>query len=49
MNNNVERVKDLRIINNFNPSLTVLIDNSPISYLYQTSNGVPIVPFTDNS
>lgn len=24
----------------------VLVDNSPISYLYQRDNGIPILPYT---
>jgi CTD small phosphatase-like protein 2 len=36
--------KDLKITNR-EMSQTILVDNSPISYLYQLDNGVPILPY----
>ena len=37
-------VKDLSVVNR-DLSKVILVDNSPLSYLYQVENGVPILPF----
>ncbi len=42
-------IKDLRVLDKFDPSKTVLVDNSCLSYLIQPENGVPIIPFIDNA
>ena len=36
--------KDLSIINR-DLSQMILVDNSPLSYLYQIENGVPVLPY----
>lgn len=45
-------MKDLRILSYDNCRLSasnvILVDNSPLSYLFQPDNGVPIIPFTNN-
>jgi Dullard-like phosphatase family protein len=43
-----KRVKDLRVVEAVPLSQIVLVDNSPVSYLFQPGNAVPIIPFTDN-
>jgi len=40
-------VKDLRILER-DLSRVVLVDNSPITYLFQKHNGIPIVSFVDD-
>ena len=40
-------IKDLRIISNRNLKNIVLVDNSPVSYILQMENAVPIVSFLD--
>ena len=40
--------KDLRIFNNRKLSELILVDNSPHTYVFHKSNGVPIIPFYDN-
>lgn len=40
--------KDLRIFGNRNLSDLMLIDNSPHTYVFHKTNGVPIIPFYDN-
>jgi CTD small phosphatase-like protein 2 len=37
------RIKDLRIIENWDPARILIIDNAPYSFGYQISNGVPII------
>lgn len=45
-------MKDLRILAHdgyrIPASNLILVDNSPLSYLFQPDNGVPIIPFTTN-
>lgn len=40
--------KDLRIFNNRKLSELILVDNSPHTYVFHKSSGVPIIPFYDN-
>jgi len=40
-------VKDLRILGDRDLKDVVLVDNASFSYLYQISNGIPIIPFFD--
>ena len=40
--------KDLRIFENRKLSDLVLIDNSPHTYVFHKSNGIPCIPFYDN-
>jgi CTD small phosphatase-like protein 2 len=42
-------VKDLRVIANRDLKKMVLVDNAPYSYYFQLDNGIPIVPFYDDS
>lgn len=41
-------VKDLRVLKNLDLKRTVIIDNSILSFSFQLSNGIPILPFTDD-
>lgn len=40
--------KDLRIFANRKPSDLILVDNSPHTYVFNRTNGVPCIPFYDN-
>lgn len=42
-------VKDLRIFKNIPLSDMIIIDNSILSFAFQLENGIPIVPFYENS
>ena len=48
MHTRVSYVKDLRVIGNRDLSKMVLIDNSPHCYIFQKSNGIPIVSFFED-
>ena len=38
-------IKDLRIIENFDPKRMVIVDNKLISFSFQIHNGIPVLPF----
>jgi len=42
-------IKDLRVIKNVKPKNMVIIDNSVLSFSFDLDNGIPILPFYDNS
>ncbi|CAK68841.1 unnamed protein product (macronuclear) [Paramecium tetraurelia] len=42
-------IKDLRVLGNRNLKDLVLVDNASYSFCFQIENGVPIIPFYDNS
>lgn len=42
-------VKDLRVIQNRDMRKVLMIDNSCLSFAFNVNNGVPILPFYDNS
>lgn len=42
-------VKDLRVLDNFDPLNMVLVDNCCMSYVLQPQNGIPIIPFVDDA
>jgi CTD small phosphatase-like protein 2 len=48
MQSRVPYVKDLRVLGGRDLARTVLVDNSPHSYLFQKSNGIPIVSFYED-
>lgn len=37
-------IKDLRVLNR-DPANMVLVDNAAYSYLHQSENGIPIIPY----
>jgi len=41
-------VKDLRIFSKIDKKDLILVDNSPHCYIFNQSNGIPIIPFYDN-
>ena len=42
-------VKDLRIIGNRQLTDMILVDNSALSFAFNVSNGIPILPFFDDN
>jgi len=41
-------IKDLRVLKNRDLKDVVLVDNAAYSYAHQISNGIPIIPFSDD-
>ena len=42
-------IKDLRLIQNRNLKDMVIVDNSALSFAFNVNNGIPILPYYDNS
>lgn len=49
VNTEYGHIKDLRVIKNRNLKDMLVLDNNCLSFAFNINNGVPILPFYDNS